>query len=187
MCPRRKTQDARQADYPQQCLFCVPSGHPTCTDHVCVQDRMVGWVIDKLRAGWIPLGNGTFAGQKARQAPGGVDTPDDCRQISDRVPREPANVGELRHDLPTDALTTECQITAQHAIFGALPPHARLSVTMDNGTQDVPPPRNTTTPPQCCTSNLNTAALTPWFHTHDNERRRTAPGGKPLASRLTPT
>jgi len=40
-----------------------------------------------------------------------------------------------------DALTAECGITAQHAIFGALPPPARLSVTMGNGTQDVPPLR----------------------------------------------
>src|SRR6218665_2870781 len=53
-----------------------------------------------------------------RQAPGGVDTPDDSqagvrsssqktprmirRQASDRVPREPTNVGELRHHLPVD-------------------------------------------------------------------------------------
>ncbi|PDQ35465.1 MAG: hypothetical protein B5766_05950 [Candidatus Lumbricidophila eiseniae] len=31
------------------------------------------------------------------------------------------------------------------------------------------------------------AALAPWLNTHDNERRHTALGGKPLASRLAPT
>jgi len=39
----------------------------------------------------------------------------------------------------TDALSAGCKSTAQHAIFSAPPPCARLSVTMDNGTQDVPP------------------------------------------------
>jgi len=32
-----------------------------------------------------------------------------------------------------DALTAERGITAQHSIFSALPPHTRLSVTIDNG------------------------------------------------------
>jgi len=152
-------QDIRQADYPQRCLFCVPSrcsnrllgqnrqntgagsGHPTCTDHVC---------------------SGSDGGVGNRQAPGGVDTRIaitwSCkfaqtssgrggypRMIAGRsrieLRENPRMWVSVRHDLPTDALTAECQITAQHSIFGALPPHARLPVTMDNGTQDVPPPR----------------------------------------------
>src|SRR6218665_2107299 len=39
----------------------------------------------------------------------------------------------------TDALSAGCKSTAQHAILSAPPPCARLSVPMDNGTQDVPP------------------------------------------------
>src|SRR6218665_1401059 len=42
----------------------------------------LGWVIDRLPAGQTP--------------------PDDRRQVSDQVPRESANAGELRHDLPVD-------------------------------------------------------------------------------------
>jgi|SRR6218665_1783012 len=96
---------------------------------VFVQDRMVG------------VGD--------RQAPGGVDTPDDSGaglttsasqgtttwtprmirgQVSDRVPRGSANVGELRHDLPVGLPPTPAPPS------GALPSPARLSVTMGNGT-----------------------------------------------------
>ena len=42
----------------------------------------MAWVIDRLRAGWTP--------RMIR------------RQVSDRVPRPVAKVGQLRHDLPVD-------------------------------------------------------------------------------------
>ena len=130
-----------------------------------MQNRMMAWMIDKIRAGWTP--------------------PNDRRQVPDRVLRKPANVGEGIHTevepvsrfiiaRKTNALTTECQITARNPRCSApsratlrartarvwctsficpltrdapwndphllrlelpLPPHARRSVTMDNGTQ----------------------------------------------------
>src|SRR6218665_1592079 len=110
---------------------------------------MMAWMIDKIRAGWAP--------------------PNDRRQVRDRVLRKPANVGEGIHTevepvsrfiiaRKTNALTTECQITARNPPYSPpsprplrraapwndphllrlelpLPPHARRSVTMDNGTQ----------------------------------------------------
>src|SRR6218665_1318313 len=66
---------------------------------------MMAWMIDKIRAGWAP--------------------PNDRRQVRDRVLRKPANVGEGIHTevepvsrfiiaRKTNALTTECQITARN-------------------------------------------------------------------------
>jgi len=63
-------------------------------------------VIDKLRAGWTP--------------------PDDRRQISDRVPRPVANVGQLRHDLPVDLPPTTAPPSAVAA------PTPRAPTTQQN-------------------------------------------------------
>jgi len=64
-----------------------------------------------------------------------------ARSVGEGIHTEVEPVSRFIIAWKTNVLTAECGITAQHSIFSTLPPHARRSVTMDNGTQDVSPLR----------------------------------------------
>jgi len=58
-----------------------------------------------------------------------------AKTVGDGIHPEAARVSRFIITRKTNALTAERQITAHHSIFSALSPHARLPVTMGNGTE----------------------------------------------------
>src|SRR6218665_3150799 len=102
------------------------------------------------------------------------------KTVGDGIHSELEPVNRFIITQKTNTLTAECQITAQHSIFTAPPPHARRSVTMEQRdsrstattkrefsrawirTSLTPTPHGNTethqhhTQPQCCTSDLKT-------------------------------
>jgi len=80
-------------------------------------------------------------GEGIHQYASAVNALEDVRSVGGGIHTEAERVSRFIFARKTNALTAECGVTAQHSVFGALPSHARLSVTMDNGTRDVPPLR----------------------------------------------
>jgi len=108
---------------------------------VCVQDRMMGWVIDRLRVGWTP-------------PDGGVTTvslpPHAQRSVTMNTGLKMHRHHELRVQWGMDTYVADPYTTRQ--------PRKHLDQATPAETYQHH------TQPQCCTSDLNTAIPVLWCH-----------------------